>query len=39
MRAGSQSNMGSLEPIKLLCHYRIDQVYDFWLNQPKVILI
>jgi len=33
------SNMGSRELIKLLHHFRIDQVYYFWLIQPKVILI
>jgi len=31
--------MGSIEPIKLLCHFEDDQVYDFWLKQPKIILI
>jgi len=31
--------MGSDEPIKLLYHFESDQVYDFWLNQPKIILI
>jgi hypothetical protein len=31
--------MGSIEPIKLLCHFEGDQVYDFWLKQPKIILI
>ena len=34
----SWSNMGSHEPM-LLHHFRIDQVYDFWLIQPEVILI
>ena len=27
--------MGSSEPIKLLDHFESDQVYDFWLIQPK----
>jgi len=31
--------MGSPEPMKLLYHFKIDQVYDFWLIQPKIILI
>jgi len=31
--------MGSDEPIKLLGYFEADQVYDFWLNQPKIILI
>jgi len=31
--------MGSSEPIKLLDHFEGDQVYDFWLIQPKIILI
>jgi len=31
--------MGSSEPIKLLYHFESDQVYDFWLIQPKIILI
>jgi len=31
--------MGSSEPIKLLDHFESDQVYDFWLFQPKTILI
>jgi hypothetical protein len=34
-----QSNMGSSEPIKLLDNFESDQVYDFWLIQPKIILI
>jgi len=34
-----QSNMGSLEPVKLRYHFGSDQVYDFWLIQQKVILI
>ncbi|MEO9875998.1 MAG: hypothetical protein ABJM26_07535 [Anderseniella sp.] len=31
--------MGSPEPTKLLYHFQCDQVYDFWLIQPKIILI
>jgi len=31
--------MGSPEHIKLLYYFGSDQVYDFWLIQPKVILI
>jgi len=31
--------MGSSEPIGLLYHFKSDQVYDFWLIQPKIILI
>ena len=31
--------MGSSEPIKLLYYFESDQVYDFWLIQPKTILI
>jgi len=31
--------MGSREPIKLLDHFESDQVYVFWLIQPKIILI
>jgi len=38
-KTGLQSNMGSVEPIKLLCHFQGDQLYDFWLKQPKTILI
>jgi len=38
-RSIAKSNMGSNEPIKLLYHFESDQVYDFWLIQPKVILI
>ena len=30
--------MGSNEPM-LLDHFDSDQVYDFWLIQPKIILI
>jgi len=30
--------MGSDEPM-LLYHFESDQVYDFWLNPPKIILI
>ena len=36
---GRQSNKGSTEPIKLLGYFESDQVYDFWLIQPKIILI
>jgi hypothetical protein len=31
--------MGSSEPIKLLDNFESDQVYGFWLFQPKIILI
>jgi len=31
--------MGSSEPVKLLDHFESDQVYEFWLIQPKIILI
>jgi hypothetical protein len=31
--------MGLIEPIKLLYNFESDQVYDFWLIQPEVILI
>jgi len=31
--------MDLIEPIKLLYHFESDQVYDFWLIQPEVILI
>ena len=31
--------MGSSESIKLLYHFESDQVYDFWLINPKIILI
>jgi hypothetical protein len=34
-----RSNMSSSELIKLLHHFESDQVYDFWLVQPKIILI
>jgi hypothetical protein len=30
--------MGSSEPM-LLDHFDSDQVYDFWLIQPKITLI
>jgi len=30
--------MGAIEPIKLLCYFKGDQD-DFWLKQPKIILI
>jgi len=31
--------MGSFELIKLLEHFASDQVHEFWLFQPKIILI
>jgi len=31
--------MGSVKPIELLYHFESDQVYAFWLIQPKIIHI
>jgi hypothetical protein len=39
LMAGNKNNTGSSEAIKSLYQFESDQVYDFWLNQPKVILI
>jgi hypothetical protein len=38
-RSVHESDMGSIEPIKLFEYSGIEQVYNFWLIQPKIILI